>query len=391
MSARLTREQLYDLVWSEPLRTLAPRFDISDVALKKTCARANIPVPERGYWNKKLAGKDTYRPPLPSRSPGMDEDAFVGGGRQYWWREQPTEEELLGPLPPEPSFIEPIETVREKMRAKIGKITNRGSLSPAHSTIARLFDDDEKRREKQRATPYPSLWDAPIFDNPLQRRRLRILNSLFRTVEKLGSKSFARGREATEIEVTVGRQHVGMRFDEMKSGRGKAGTSATATPALRLSILRYLGSDTSRVSWCDDEAGKIEDRLAEIAAEVIVSGELQYRESCFRTYEWRVQRKAQLIEEIHQREIEAERLKREKKAAEEKKQIDRLLTDAAARRQADEIRAYVAAVRDSNRSRGSAGSDLENWCTWALSEADRIDPIVSGKVDMNLLNPDSEG
>ena len=46
----LTREELYELVWSEPMWTLAQRFGLSDVGLAKTCRRFRIPVPSRGYW-----------------------------------------------------------------------------------------------------------------------------------------------------------------------------------------------------------------------------------------------------------------------------------------------------------------------------------------------------
>jgi hypothetical protein len=52
MAERLSRKALYDLVWSEPIKTLAARFGISDVGLKKTCARAAIPTPERGFSAK---------------------------------------------------------------------------------------------------------------------------------------------------------------------------------------------------------------------------------------------------------------------------------------------------------------------------------------------------
>lgn len=40
----MTREQLYELVWSEPMADLAQRLDISDVGLAKQCRRANIPL-----------------------------------------------------------------------------------------------------------------------------------------------------------------------------------------------------------------------------------------------------------------------------------------------------------------------------------------------------------
>src|SRR5262249_54845582 len=53
MVQRLTRKELYELVWSEPMKIVSVRFGISDVALKKTCERAAIPTPDRGYWAKR--------------------------------------------------------------------------------------------------------------------------------------------------------------------------------------------------------------------------------------------------------------------------------------------------------------------------------------------------
>ena len=54
----LTREQLYELVWNEPTRTIAVRCGLSDRGLAKICIRLHLPLPGRGYRQKKAAGKD---------------------------------------------------------------------------------------------------------------------------------------------------------------------------------------------------------------------------------------------------------------------------------------------------------------------------------------------
>ena len=59
MNAEFTRRELYDLVWSQPMKTIAAEVGISDVALAKQCKKADIPVPNRGYWAQKQAGKPT--------------------------------------------------------------------------------------------------------------------------------------------------------------------------------------------------------------------------------------------------------------------------------------------------------------------------------------------
>src|ERR1700722_16959891 len=63
----LTREDLYELVWSKPMRELAKDFGISDVALAKRCRGLGIPVPGRGYWARLDAGQTPHRPKLPER------------------------------------------------------------------------------------------------------------------------------------------------------------------------------------------------------------------------------------------------------------------------------------------------------------------------------------
>lgn len=62
---KLTREELYSLVWAKPMTEVAQDFQISDRAMAKICARKQVPVPPRGYWAKRNAGKSVSKPPLP--------------------------------------------------------------------------------------------------------------------------------------------------------------------------------------------------------------------------------------------------------------------------------------------------------------------------------------
>lgn len=66
------RTELFEQVWSEPMRTVASRYDVSDVALKKICRRLAIPTPEAGYWNKR-PDRRRARPPLPVAPEGVGE------------------------------------------------------------------------------------------------------------------------------------------------------------------------------------------------------------------------------------------------------------------------------------------------------------------------------
>lgn len=61
----MTREELYGLVWSEPMVHVAKRLGLSDRGLAKRCKTLNVPVPPRGYWARLQAGRNAPRTPLP--------------------------------------------------------------------------------------------------------------------------------------------------------------------------------------------------------------------------------------------------------------------------------------------------------------------------------------
>ncbi len=64
----LSREDLYELVWSEPLVSLSQRFGLSDNGLRKRCKSMGVPTPPRGYWERTRHGHRVKRPPLPPMS-----------------------------------------------------------------------------------------------------------------------------------------------------------------------------------------------------------------------------------------------------------------------------------------------------------------------------------
>ena len=61
------REKLYKEIWAEPMIKVVQRYNVSDVALKKTCKKLNVPVPGKGYWNKIYAGEKIPVPQLPQQ------------------------------------------------------------------------------------------------------------------------------------------------------------------------------------------------------------------------------------------------------------------------------------------------------------------------------------
>lgn len=67
---RISREELYDRVWSTPVEQLAKSFGVSGRGLAKACARLHVPVPPRGYWARLSAGQRPRRARLPALKAG---------------------------------------------------------------------------------------------------------------------------------------------------------------------------------------------------------------------------------------------------------------------------------------------------------------------------------
>ena len=66
----MKRSEFYEMIWREPMSTVAKRYGMSDVGLAKLCRRNRIPTPPRGYWAKREQGQE---PPIPALSNPKDD------------------------------------------------------------------------------------------------------------------------------------------------------------------------------------------------------------------------------------------------------------------------------------------------------------------------------
>lgn len=205
MAHHFDRQELYGLVWAEPMKGLAARFKISDVGFAKACRRVEIPVPERGYWAKVQAGKTVIKRPLPPRSFGMS-DTVVIGADSYETYAQLSTKIVAEPLPPPPVFADDIARVTEQVRRMVGKVTVPNLGVKIHPLIARLLDEDDRRCETQRRSSPPLSSESPLFDSPFERRRVRILNAMCLAFQRCGCRAWIRDPGARETGLQVGQQ-----------------------------------------------------------------------------------------------------------------------------------------------------------------------------------------
>jgi len=378
MSLTLTRQQLYELVWSEPMRNLAAQIGISDVAIAKHCRKCNVPVPPRGYWNKLQAGKNARPIALDPADLGTINRVTLSGTLTPELRTRIKGE------PGDPGEEESVEVLAERFGTRLGKVTAPRNLSPAHPAIATLLRKDEELRQKQEGGHFP--WYAPKFDTPFERRRLRVLNGIFLAVSRIGGNAWTRGEMARELGLHIGNQTISFELDHPAARRGRVvapPTDRNARLVLKLAYDRLPPGITWQ--WEDKDDCPLENQLAEIIVGLAGAAERLHRQWQEEHRAWqRREQERKEREEKERLELEARR-ECERLAAIEKAKVDALLKDAADWRKAAEIRAYVEAV--SRQASAASNDEFEKWQQWALLEADKLDPITSQRAGKIPIPP----
>ncbi len=67
-----SREELYEMAWSEPMTAIGKRLGVSSSYLARVYTKLNVPRPAPGYWAKVAAGKPVKKPPLPEPEVGSE-------------------------------------------------------------------------------------------------------------------------------------------------------------------------------------------------------------------------------------------------------------------------------------------------------------------------------
>lgn len=381
VEVRASREQLYELAWSAPMRQLASEFELSDSGLAKALRQHGIPLPQQGYWNKLQAGKPVLRAPLPARKPGQDRLLLVHGALADRFRAEPTAPECPdGPFASE-EVPEDLDQLRDNLLKRIGKITVSRKLDRPHRALQALLRRDQRRRGKIASSTYPRWELAPVFDQPGQERKLRVVNTLMHALARMGYSCVLWGEHEPSFRATVGDHDVEVRIQQPGEAtqthrrHGDTPPSPSKSP-LRIELFPALPEGFPRM-W-EDGTVKLEALVAEIAAAIVAAGEARFRLSI-----------AERLE--HEARINAWREERRREASvkRNKERLEALRRSAEMLRQAEDLRALIAsvsaAIEKGHRSLDPAA--FAEWRQWATAEADRLDPVISGQVDEHLLRP----
>lgn len=368
---RLNREDLYELVWSEPMQMLGPKFGMSDVGLKKACKRLRVPTPGRGYWAMKAAGRAPRRTPLPKLPKSVTaSQQTITFGRPP----KPTPKEVVeatGPVADQERF----EALPENRIAVVDVLANPHKLVQSSIQLPR----NAKADQQHRLVPRGKRCLAVAVTLGTADRAMAVYDALVKACESRGwAVAVADSEKGSATTVTVAEERVGLLIEERvdrverkpdpKEKRLYWGKEYDYVPTGRLTVrllAPYLGG--VRQSWSDGAKQRVEDCLNGVMVGLVAASEFI---------------KAQRLEQEarHREFVAAEERRREaeKRRQAEEARIRALDSDLLAWRKATTAREYAAAMRRSAEAAGllEEGAPMAAWLAWVDAYADRVDPTA---------------
>jgi len=348
-AASLTRQQLFDMVWAEPMRLLAPRYGISDVGLAKICRRAAIPLPPPGYWARIRHGKRIKRPSLPDKPSGCADNLQISpsGHRNA---------DLEQGLP---------NDIRDAITAECnGQVRVLTSTRKPNPIVERWLREDAQAPGVGHYRP-----QRPRISK-VERRRLRFLALFFQEIERRGGTIKPESR--WKFDMTLAGESLTISVDEalkqvrVPTEHGYYGRDYRienqGTGALRFQIQHYFGV-TLQKRWRDLPDRPLEQQLREILIGLFYAASEIRRERFAREARARAQAQAEAQREAEERRLRAERDK-----------LENLFNQVASWLKARDIRRFVAAAKKMGHQ--IHNPDFTEWSKWAKSAADALDPLV---------------
>jgi hypothetical protein len=371
----LTREELYAQVWAEPMTKLAKRYGLSDRGLAKTCDRMGIPVPGRGYWAKVHSGRVPPQAKLPKIKAGQNA-VVVLNKRGHILEETKEIHEVAG-------YIEPVMDPENQLLVP-EELMDPLPLVEKTAKSLRGAGGDDRGMVRPRAK---RCLDIRVGKESIDRAA-RIMDTLIKALDTRDIELVHTENKEWGTQLVVDGEALGFRLEE-KIGREKnIPTPAEQKKLDKDSWYRYrfpdykyfpsgdlsLKLDTGyssglRSTWADGKQQRVEKCLNKFIATAYKAAAHQKAERIRHEREEQERAEQRRRDEILRRQIE-----------QEQKRLDHFTEQAKAWQEAQQLRAYVQAVRSTGYYSVGAitgGRNISDWCAWALEQANRIDPTIT--------------
>jgi len=382
MTRNLTREELYELVWSKPMTHVAKELGVSDVMVGKLCREKMVPKPPRGYWaNLESENKVAFyvKPPLPDlfaqrtdfNQVMMNEYRVRDSLRTDRFDPENLQEPV--PEPPKP-FTESLQEFRVRIEGVFPKLPRLSDTQKVmHQYVQKVNEADlliATRRKRERWAPDPK------FQNEQGRQHLQLLDTFIRCFEFLGFDVTLRGRKnfvfSTHIFRFYKNFHVFVKKYEPSQFERKH--------------LQASKKTTYCFAWSDDDIevtkGKLyyefdeitTDAVKTVVMDLVMREEESYRRQVIRGYASDVESRRDAIARYQKRlEVLVEMRKRahEELILKRSSLLRKAVEDIA---YADQIRELISIFQTKFLLSEEAIDDFNDWARWALAEASQIDP-----------------
>jgi hypothetical protein len=362
MGITLTRRELYERVWAEPVDTLAKEFGVSNVGLGKACRRHEIPVPPRRYWGRKAAGQNLQRPPLPPAKSGDETITLLGSSVP----DAPAEEHGYS--------VHPLIVVELEPQ---NRITVPDDLRVRHPAIAqtKAYWAAQNRGEVNYRDNKMTRLNVSVSKQSLPRA-LRLLQALFTALEHRGHKVAAtkEGKtifivldEALEVSLREPNRQVphvptakeladAKRYSWMKPAPYDLVSSGTL-------ILNIENVWDIRHTWKDGKTQRLEEVLNDVVVGLLEAA-LQKKE----------RREEQERERLRVEEIERQREVARQRFKQERARVRRFERLRAASREHDDLLAFLGQLQITV-GEVDERSEIGRWLEWASGYLKRTDPL----------------
>lgn len=361
----LSREELYALIWAEPLNKVAARFGIAVPKLSAICAAHAIARPDNGHWLRIDMGKPLRVHPLEPAPAGVSDTIVIAPATPKKTRGCTAVGAAEGEVAPTARLAVPERLVRP------------------HPLVAEWIATREREVRKKDTVYDPRLKRLvmPVPLTPADRRRLLVASTIFKAVEKRGVTIKAGARHA--LQMTLGDEQIEFQL-RYRLKRGRRDLTAAElrwrgdgaqtwayelyeTNSLVFEIKTWLPRGI-RTEWEDSKRGTIEAQLDDVIAGIMAA---------FPALETLRRER----EEDRRRCEAAARVRREREDAckLDVARFRRLLELAADWREAEIARAFVAALREKLTSNDAdiSGTDTAEWLDWAERKIERHDRLAS--------------
>ncbi len=383
MSVKLSRQELYDLVWSKPITHASKELGISDVMLGRICRERHVPCPPRGYWAKLASNKVRKQPtkiPLPNLpDPVRNFDWLLK--EEYRLREAARTDkfdpyDLDEPVkePPE-DFKESLEEFEQRIERLLPKLIDPLSIGFRHPIVQKMYDADQVLAAAYKRDKY--YFDKPKYQDEKGQIELQMLNGVIHNFEAFGFKVTLQGRKHFRHYVSLLGHHkefsVSLDLNEpdyffrIKQPKEKKGKKY---------CFRWENTYDQRGRMMPGYRFDKFDKAAikQIVMDLVVKDERDFRIGVFSSYEDAVDSRKRAILE-NQRRIREE-AERKRRALEELLASRINLMESAVKNieSADKIRQLISVMNEKATNQGRAVAGLHHWVSWAEHYANTIDP-----------------